>query len=107
MNKRGQLLGAAIVTAIMLFIVGSMVIDFFKDDITIIRNSDNLDCANSAVISDGTKLTCLGIGLIVPYFFLAIISLTGGVIVANFIKWWKNSIEKKRICILSHSQRFF
>ena len=84
------MLGAAIVTSIVLFIVGSMVIDFFKDDITIVRNSANLDCTNSTGISDGTKLTCLGIDLIVPYFFLAILSLTGGVIIANYLRWQIN-----------------
>ena len=86
MNKRGQMLGAAIVTSIMLFIVGSMVIDFFKDDITLVRDSDHLDCSNADVISDGTKLVCLGFDLVIPYFFLALLSISGGVIIANYLK---------------------
>jgi len=87
MNKKAQSVsvGLGIVAAIMIFIVGSMVIDFFKDDITLARNSTGLDCTNPA-ISDGSKLTCLGIDLIVPYFFLLILSVVGGLVIGNLGK---------------------
>lgn len=86
MNNKGQaMLGAAVVSAIILFIVGIMVIDLIKPEITTVRDASNLDCSNTSGISDGTKLTCLGIDLIIPYFFLLVISITGGVIIAKFL----------------------
>ena len=86
MNNKGQaMLGAAILSAIFLFIIGMMVVDLIKPEITTARAVANLDCTNSTGISDGTKLTCLGIDLLIPYFFLLIISITGGVIIAKFV----------------------
>lgn len=87
MNKNGQaMLGAAIVTAIIIFIVGSMTIDLIKPEITTARNSTGLDCSNYTGISDGTKLTCLGVDIIIPYFFLLVLSISGGVIVSKFLE---------------------
>lgn len=85
MNKKGQTVALGILAAVLIFIVGSMVIDLFKDDITTARAADKLDCANAA-ISDGNKLMCLGIDIVVPYFFLIIISLSGGVLMVKLFK---------------------
>jgi len=84
-SKKGQTLGIAVMIAITLFIVGMLSINFIKDEVTRARGSTNLDCSNSADISDATKLTCLVVDLIVPYFIVIIISVSGGLIVAKFM----------------------
>lgn len=83
-NKRGQSLGISIIIAITLFMVGMVVINFLMTDVTLARNSANLDCTNSTGISDGTKLTCLAVDLVVPYFILLIFGAAGGFIVSKF-----------------------
>jgi len=83
MNKKGVGM-LAIVSAVMIFLVGMVVINIIKPDITIARNSDNLDCSNTS-ISDGAKLTCLGVDIVVPYFILAIFSILLGIIFDEFI----------------------
>lgn len=83
MNKKG-IGGLAIVSAIMVFLVGMVVVNILKPEITNARDSDNLDCSNVS-ISDGAKLTCLGVDTVVPYFFIAIFSVIIGVLLDNFI----------------------
>ena len=85
-NKRGQTsLAIAVIAAIFLFMIGSMVIEIIKPEITTFRSVENFDCTNST-ISDGAKMTCLGMDLLIPYFFLLIISISGGVIINKFVK---------------------
>lgn len=86
MNKKGQTLALGIVIAIFLFIIGMMNIDIVKNEVINARNSTNLDCTNASGISDGTKLTCLSVDIVVPYFFLLVLSITGGVIITRFLK---------------------
>ena len=74
MNKRGQTLGMAVLVMITIFIVGMLSVNYLKPEITRARDSSNLDCANSDVISDGTKLTCLVVDVVVPYFIVLIFS---------------------------------
>ncbi len=77
-NKKGMaFLGIA--TALMIFMVGTLFIDHFKTDITSSRT--NLDCGNSAGISDGTKLLCLVVDMTIPYFVLILISIAGGMVI--------------------------
>ncbi len=83
MNNRGTL-GIAIVGAIMFFIIGMMSINFIKDAVTDVRTASNLDCSD-LTISDGTKLTCLGIDLVVPYFIILVISVSFGGVIWKFI----------------------
>jgi len=90
MQKKAQTLGIAIIVAITLFLVGMMAINYIKPVVTIARDSSHLDCSNSADafpdgISDGTKITCLVVDLVVPYFILLVFSLAGGIIVARFL----------------------
>lgn len=75
MNKKGQTMGLAIVFGICFFIIGLMVLNFVKDEITRTRSSDNLDCSNTAGISDGTKLTCLVVDIVIPYLILLVLSV--------------------------------
>ena len=82
MNKKAQTMGLAVVMAITIFIVGMLSINFIKTEVTSARNASNLNCAD-ITISDGTKLTCLAIDLVVPYFIIVIFSVAGGLIVAR------------------------
>ena len=79
-NKKGQTMGIAVIVAIFLFIVGIIMVNFLKDDITTARIG--LDCSNSA-ISDATKLTCLAVDVVVPYFIVTLIAAAGGIITAR------------------------
>jgi len=89
MNKSAQTLGIAIVVAITIFIVGMVSLNIIKDEVTRVRDASNLDCQNIADfpdgISDGTKLTCLAVDWVVPYFIITIISVAGGLITARFL----------------------
>lgn len=84
MNNKGQLgaIGIAFVTAVMLFIAGMIAVNFIKGSVTDARN--DLTCS-TAGISDGTKLTCLLIDGVVPYWIIGIISAAGGLITARLL----------------------
>jgi len=84
MNKKGQTLGMAILIAITIFIVGMLCVNFLKPEITRARDAANLDC-DGATISDGTKLTCLAVDIIVPYVIVIIFSVAGGIIMSRFM----------------------
>ncbi len=87
MNNKGEsTLALGIVSAIFIFIIGVMVISLFQDEITEVRDPSKLDCTNVSGISDGTKLTCLLFDITIPYFFLMIFSISGGVIITRFLK---------------------
>ena len=82
MNKKGALF-FSIITAIFIFMVGMVVVNLIKPDVTLSRSATNLDCTNVTGISDGTKLTCLAVDLVVPYFIITIIAISIGLIVEN------------------------
>jgi len=84
-NKRGAGIGIAFIVAIMFFIVGMMMINYLTPEITRTRASNQLNCADAAAISDGNKLTCLAVDLVVPYFILIVFSGAGGYITAKFL----------------------
>jgi hypothetical protein len=75
MNKRGNIFWGASI-GIFVFIIGVLIIPFFTEDITTTRTS--LDCSNMS-ISDGAKLTCLNVDLVVPYFIWFFVSLAVGI----------------------------
>jgi hypothetical protein len=85
MNKKGQTLGLAVIVAITIFIVGMLSVNFIKDEVTRAKGVDNLDCSNAENISDATKLTCLTVDVVVPYFIVIIFSVAGGLITARFL----------------------
>ena len=82
MNNKAQTMFIAVLIAGMIFFTGVIFINFIKDDITTTRTS--MDCSNST-ISDGAKLTCLGIDIVVPYFIVVFISAAGGLIAARLL----------------------
>ena len=85
MNKKGQM-GIAIIIAVMIFLSGIIVINILKPEVTLSRDATiGLDCSNSTGISDGTKLTCLTVDLVIPYFIVIILSAAGGVITNKII----------------------
>ena len=76
-NKRGNML-ASVMIAIMLFMIGMIVVNFIKPEVLTARTG--LNCANGASISDGTKLMCLGVDIVVPYFIILVFSIAGGIL---------------------------
>ena len=84
MNKKGQTMGLAVLIAITIFIVGMLSVNYLKPEIVRARSSAGLDCTN-ADISDGTKLTCLAVDVVVPYFFVLVFSVAGGIITSRFL----------------------
>lgn len=86
MNKKAQTrIGIAVISAIFIFIVFIPIINLIIPDVTIVRNSANLNCSNPSSISDGTKLTCLAIDLVIPIFIALIIGASGGLIISKFV----------------------
>ncbi len=84
MNRKGQGLFMSIIVGVMIFMVGVLFINFLMPEVTVVRNATNLDCSNAAGISDGTKLACLVVDLVIPYFILLIFSFSGGIIAGRF-----------------------
>jgi hypothetical protein len=80
-GKRGQTLGITIIGIIFVFIIGLMSINFLFDDITNARI--DLNCANATAISDGTKLLCLTVDSVIPYWIFLIFSIVIGAIAAR------------------------
>jgi len=79
-NKKGQM-GIAIITAILLILIGFMCINFVKDEVT--RARTDLDCASPDDISDSTKLLCLVVDTTVPYWIWLVLSVSIGVIIVR------------------------
>jgi len=84
MNNKGQSTMLAIVVGIMIFIAGMLFVNPIKDDVTTARAADQMDCGNLS-ISDGAKVTCLGIDAVVPYFILIVLGAAGGIIFSRII----------------------
>lgn len=80
MNKKGGSFLLSTLVFFILFAAGVMFINFITTDIDSARESQNLNCDSNS-ISDGAKLTCLGIDLVVPYVIVSMISLGGALIV--------------------------
>ena len=85
MNNKGQTVFMSIIFSIMIFMIGILIINFLKPEITTARSASNLDCSNGSGITDGNKLMCLFIGLTLPLYILAVLSVVGGILVAKFL----------------------
>lgn len=83
MNRKGQNLLFALITAVMIFVAGMLFINHLGDDVSLARNI-GLDCTNPD-ISDGNKMTCLAVDLVIPIVFVAILSLFAGAILSRFL----------------------
>jgi small-conductance mechanosensitive channel len=80
-RKAGLFLGA--IVAIMVFMAGTLFVEFIKDDVTQTRT--DLSCATPSSITDGTKVLCLVIGGAVPYYIIAFLSIAAGFIADKLI----------------------
>jgi hypothetical protein len=78
MNKKAEI-GFAVVTFIFFFLIGMVVVNLIKPEVTNARSPSSLDCGNST-ISDGNKLTCLAVDLTIPYFIVLVCSVGGALL---------------------------
>ena len=79
-NKKAQgTILFSIIVASLLFFVGMLAISFIENSITSARIANT--CTNPA--TDGTKVLCLIFDGVIPYFFVTILSVVGGVITAK------------------------
>jgi hypothetical protein len=83
MNKTGQTMMLSILFAVVLFVMGIMVINFIRPEVLVAKAS--MSCSDVANISDGTKLTCLLIDGVVPYFIVLVLSISGGLILDRIL----------------------
>jgi len=74
MNKKGNIY-FGIVIAIMIWVAGIMIMPSIINDIDTFRT--DMDCTNSS-ISDFSKVNCLAVDSLIPYFIwtIAIIALS-------------------------------
>lgn len=83
MNTKGQNLLLAILTAVMIFMAGMLMLNHVMDDVSLTRTI-GLDCS-SDTISDGTKVTCLGVDLVIPILIITVLTTAVGAILARFM----------------------
>lgn len=80
MNKKANFF-ASILIALMVMIAGFTVLNFIKTEVTNTRTQIN--CAAPA--SDGTKIMCLSVGIVVPYFIIILLGIVAGLITEKFM----------------------
>jgi len=80
-GKKGQTMGIAILSAIVIFIIGMMCINFVLTEVTTARTE--LSCTDVDNISDGTKMLCLIVDTNVPYFIWLVFSISLGAVIAR------------------------
>lgn len=84
MNKKGQLALVSFGIGIIILLLGLAFVNPIKDVITPTLSASQLDCANST-ISDGQKLTCLGVDLLLPYFIIVVFGIAGAYFTAKWV----------------------
>ena len=84
MNKKGQAALVGLMVGVMIFMIGLALAHPLKVVLEDVMSSSQMDCANSS-ISDGAKLTCLGVDLVLPYFIITIFAVAGAWITAKFV----------------------
>ena len=84
MNNKGQVALVSLMIGVFIFLLGMGFINPLKDVITEVRGVDQLDCSNSS-ISDGAKMTCLAVDLILPYFIIIIFAVAGAWISSKLV----------------------
>lgn len=81
MSSKGQTLGLAVLYSLFFFVFGILFINFLQPDIISVQNS--LSCSSPLTISDGTKIVCLMVDGVMPYFIIGIVSVAMGAITAR------------------------
>ena len=79
-NNRGQVM-IGVLFAVMIFVMGMLIFNLMSDVVTDART--DLNCANGASISDGTKLVCLITDGVIPYWIIGITSFAGGALMSK------------------------
>ena len=82
-KKKGGV-GLTILTVVVFFMFGILIIGLIFPDIAITRSSDSLDCYNAS-ITDGNKIACLEVDSVVPIWIIALIMISGGVVIIKLI----------------------
>jgi len=81
LNKRGQTVAISVLSAIVIFILGIMCINFLLTEVSTARI--NLNCEDASNISDGTKFLCLIVDTQIPYFIWLVFSISLGAILSR------------------------
>ena len=84
MNRRGQVMLVGLMIGIIAFMAAMVFIDPIKDVVTVSRGATQLDCSNDS-ISDGNKMTCLMVDLLLPGFIGVVFGLAATAIGSKFI----------------------
>ena len=80
MNKKGSVfLGIAL--GLFLFITGVLILPFLTGDVTTVRTA--LNCSSAATITDGTKISCLFVGALIPYYIWFFSAMCLGIIIGG------------------------
>lgn len=74
-------MGIAILSAIVIFIIGIMSINFLLTEVSNARI--DLNCDDASNISDGNKMLCLIVDTQVPYFIWLVFSISMGAILVR------------------------
>jgi len=82
MNKKAST-GLAIVSVISFLIIGFMMVNFVFNDVDTARGL--LSCSSVETISDGTKLVCLMVDLVAPYWIWIILAGGIGYLIARLL----------------------
>ena len=81
LNKKSQgQIFLTIIIAIAFFMFGVLFVGLIMPDVSITKSMTNLDCSNMT-ITDGNKLSCLGVDSIIPALIIALVIVGGGYIV--------------------------
>ena len=84
LNKKGQVALLGLIIGVFIFLLGMSFIDPMKDVLTEVRGGSQLDCTNTSV-SDGNKLTCLAVDLVLPYFIVTVLAVAGAWMSAKLV----------------------
>ncbi len=84
MNNSGQVALIGLMIGVFIFMLGMSFISPIKSVITEARGADQLNCS-SDLISDGSKMTCLAVDLILPYFIIIVLAIAGAWVSAKIV----------------------
>ena len=84
MNRGGQVMLVGLMIGIIAFMAAMVFIDPIKDVVTESRGTTQLDCSNTS-ITDGNKMTCLIVDLMLPAFIGICFALAATALGSKFI----------------------
>jgi len=84
MAKTISHVGIAILTALVVFMAGMLLLNPFMEVVS--STYSDLSCSSSSSISDGNRALCLIVDAVVPYAILVFISLSAGYITSKTLE---------------------